>query len=247
MILPLLIPCNTQVLTPRDCSPLHARLSIYDRVGANDNNFSLEEGFAILRAYSEIAYLASQRETVDQAKMQIVHELLNGLITNFNEVVSYSNNITIYNLIIWCTISHNFRDTCMYRYSTSMIMLWNYCNTNGVIKIFSLFIQLSPDHCPCGSASSDSCVGIPNLSFLDLETYPSSCTPEAYISVTLAEDFRKIMLEFLMSPVRGANHSHTLTSCQQWKDNYLSPTSGIAASTLSCWSITLNGKDSLII
>ena len=101
MTLPLLIPCNTQVLTPRDCSPLEARLSILHRVGANEINFSLEEGFAILQAYSKIAYLASQRETVDQAKMQIVHELLNGLITNYHEVVSYSNNnITIYNLII---------------------------------------------------------------------------------------------------------------------------------------------------
>ena len=99
MTLPLLIPCNTQVLTPRDCSPLETRLSILHRVGANEINFSLEEGVAILKAYSEIAYLASQRETVDQAKMQIVHELLNGLITNHYEVVSYSNNnITTYNL-----------------------------------------------------------------------------------------------------------------------------------------------------
>ena len=108
MTLPLLIPCNMQVLTPRNCSPNDARLSIFHRVGAQESNFPLEVGFAILQAYSKIAHLASQRETVDQAKMQIVHELLNGLIRNYHEVVSYSNNITVYDP------SHNISNRACY-------------------------------------------------------------------------------------------------------------------------------------
>lgn len=62
------------------------------------DSFPLNQGFAIFQAYSTIANLASQSDAVseaDQAKMQIVHELLNGLISNYYEVVSYSNNIII--------------------------------------------------------------------------------------------------------------------------------------------------------
>ena len=118
-------------------------------------------------------------------------------------------------------------------------MLWNYCLYNGVIKILSLFIQVSPDHCSCGSASSDSCVTIPNLSFLDLteDNFPSTCTPEAYISTNLVEEFQTVMIKFLLSPVHRDFHSEALTSCQQWKDDYLlSSSSSMAGSVLSCWT-----------
>lgn len=65
---------------------------------ATENTFSLDQGFAIFQAYSKIAHFASQSANVseaDQAKMQIVHELLNSLITNYYEVVSYLSNIII--------------------------------------------------------------------------------------------------------------------------------------------------------
>ena len=82
-----------QILTPGECSPAGARLSIFQRVGATESTFSLHQGFAIFQAYSKIANFASESDVVseaDRAKMQIVHELLNGLITNYYEVVSYS-------------------------------------------------------------------------------------------------------------------------------------------------------------
>jgi hypothetical protein len=100
MTLPLLTPCNSQVLTstPEECTPNGARLSISGRVNPENKPLSLELGFAIFQAYSKIAHFASESNTVsdeEQEKMQIVHEILNGLITNYYEVVSYSNNITI--------------------------------------------------------------------------------------------------------------------------------------------------------
>ena len=94
MTLPCLIPCNVQVDSPGECSqaPVGTRLPIFDRLEAEESTFNLSQGFAIFQAYSEIAHFASQSDTVsddDQAKMQIVHELLNSLITNYYEVVSY--------------------------------------------------------------------------------------------------------------------------------------------------------------
>ena len=101
MTLPCLFLCNMQVLTTGECSPREANVSIFHRVEAKESTFSLNQGFAIFRAYSKIAHFASQSDNVseaDQAKMQIVHELLNSLITNYYEVVSYLSNIIILSL-----------------------------------------------------------------------------------------------------------------------------------------------------
>lgn len=153
-------------------------MSIFHRVGAETSTFSLNQGFAIFQAYSKIAHFASETDTADQTKMQIIHELLNSLITNYYEVVS-------------------------------------------------------PDHCSCGSASSDSCITIPSIDFLELETYPDSCTPAAYLSTNLVAEFQRVLLKFVTSPLLRDNYSSNLTSCQQWKEEYL-PTGSSAEFALHC-------------
>ena len=74
-------------------------MSISTRIHEVDlNSLSLEMGFAILGAYSTIARYASESNKVsetNQKKAQVVHELLNGLIENYYQVVSFSNDVTV--------------------------------------------------------------------------------------------------------------------------------------------------------
>ena len=92
-------------------------------------------------------------------------------------------------------------------------------------------IQVSPDHCSCGS--SDNCVEIPSFDLnLDAD-YPDTCTPAAYISTNLVDEFKRVLFQgFFPSETYRLHYSPNLSSCQQWKDDYLSPNSRAASDSL---------------